>query len=145
MGSGKSFLSCCLANSIRIKYNLRCRFVSAVDYLAAVGDGYDRKGEPDPSAKYRECDLLILDDLGAHKSGEWQVQEIFRLIDERMKASLAAIITANMPLDGQKIGERTVNRIYSKCVSFHLPEESIRAKIAQAENEKFLAEVLGKK
>lgn len=142
-GSGKTFLNCCLANSVRIKYNLQCRFISAVDYLSAVGEGYDKeRGEVDPSAKYRECELLVLDDLGAHKCGEWQQQEIFRLLDTRMKNSLTTIISSNLPLTDLKIGERTINRVFSKCITFHLPEESIRTKIAEEENTDFLKKIL---
>ena len=42
-GSGKTFLSCCVARSLMVKYDLRMRFVTAPDYLAAVGESYKRQ------------------------------------------------------------------------------------------------------
>lgn len=37
-GSGKTFLSCCLARSIMIKYDLQIKFITAPDYLKTVGE-----------------------------------------------------------------------------------------------------------
>jgi len=72
-GSGKTFLACCLGKSVMIKYDLRMRFTTVPDYLAKVGESYKRQqGEHDESAVYMECNLLIFDDIGAQKSGEWQ-------------------------------------------------------------------------
>lgn len=63
-GSGKTFLSCCIGKSIMVKYDLRMRFITVPDYLAKVGESYKRQqGENDQSAVYRECDLLIFDDI----------------------------------------------------------------------------------
>ncbi len=96
-GSGKTFLSCCIGKSVMVKYDLRTRFVTVPDYLAKVGESYKRQpGECDESAVYRECDLLIFDDIGAQKSGEWQQQEVFRIINERLNAGKVIIFTSNM-------------------------------------------------
>ena len=82
-GSGKTFLSCCVARSLMVKYDLRMRFVTAPDYLAAVGESYKRQeGMMDKSQIFRECALLVLDDIGTQKTGDWQQQELFRLINE---------------------------------------------------------------
>ncbi len=76
-GSGKTFLSCCLARSITIRYNLQIRFITVPDYLALVADSYKRQpGAHDESETYRICPLLVLDDIGTQRSGEWQQQEL---------------------------------------------------------------------
>ncbi len=50
-GSGKTFLSCCLAKSVMVKYDLRMRFITVPDYLALVGESYKRQqGLADESA-----------------------------------------------------------------------------------------------
>lgn len=83
-GTGKTFLSYCLGKSIMMRYDLRMRFITAPNYLALVGESYKRQqGLNDESQIYRECELLIFDDFGKQKSGEWQKLEIFRIIDER--------------------------------------------------------------
>lgn len=47
-GSGKTFLLSCLARSVMLKYDLQMRFVTASDYIAAVGESFKReRGECD--------------------------------------------------------------------------------------------------
>lgn len=142
-GSGKTFLACCLGKSVMIKYNLRMRFVTVPDYLAAVGESYKRQqGMPDESAVYRECDLLIFDDIGAQKNGEWQVQEIFRIINGRLNEGKIIIFTSNMCPEDLNLDNRTVDRIMKKSVVLQMPEESIRRHLAKGEQDSFLKEIL---
>ena len=143
-GSGKTFLACCLGKSVMLRTSKQIRFITAPDYISRVGDSYKRpQGAPDPTWIYRNCDLLILDDIGVQKSGEWQEQELFRLIDERLNNGLMTIFTSNNSVDGLKIEERTKNRIQKSTVQIHMPEESIRSKKAHEEQADFLAKVLG--
>ena len=138
-GSGKTFLSCALCKSIMMRYNLRLRFITAPDYLAAVGESYKReRGMYDESRIYRECELLIFDDLGSQKSGDWQNQEVFRLVNERLNAGKITVYTANMPPEELNVGERTINRIIGTSIVVQMPEESIRKKKAEEEQAKFL-------
>ncbi|CVI69056.1 Primosomal protein DnaI [Eubacteriaceae bacterium CHKCI004] len=142
-GSGKTFLACCVAQSIRIKYGCRVRFITVPDYLSMVGDSYKRQmGERDESKIYRECELLIFDDVGVQKSGDWQQSEIFRLIDTRMKNGLVTIFTSNFPTEKLKVENRIINRIQRVSIEIQLPEESIRQKKAVEERDKFLSEIL---
>lgn len=142
-GSGKTFLSCCLGKSVMIKYDLRMRFVTVPDYLAAVGESYKRQqGEHDASTVYRECDLLIFDDIGAQKSGEWQEQEIFRIVNERLNAGRIIIFTANMSPEDLNLDSRTIDRIMKQSVILQMPEESIRRNEAQEAQKGFLREIL---
>lgn len=142
-GSGKTFLSCCLGKSVMIKYDLRMRFVTVPDYLAAVGESYKRQqGEYDESTVYRECDLLIFDDIGAQKSGEWQEQEVFRIVNERLNAGRVIIFTANMSPEDLNLDNRTIDRIMKQSVVLQMPEESIRRNEAQEAQNSFLREIL---
>lgn len=141
-GSGKTFLACCLGKSIMMRYDLKMRFITMPDYLAMVGDSYNReKGERDKSQVYRECDLLLLDDIGSQKKGEWQEQEIFRLINERLNAGKVTIYTSNMPPEALNIKDITISRIKNKTLVVTMPEESIRDKKSKAEQEEYLKEL----
>ncbi|MBP3544520.1 MAG: ATP-binding protein [Lachnospiraceae bacterium] len=143
-GSGKTFLSCCLGKSIMIRYDLQMRFITAPDYIAMVGDSYKRQpGERDESQIYRECELLIFDDIGSQKSGDWQTQEIFRLVNERMNAGKVTLYTSNMAPDSLNVDSRTIDRIRKASLDVMMPEESIRSKLADAEQEAFLKQLLG--
>lgn len=142
-GSGKTFLACCIGKSVMIKHDLQMRFITAPDYLAKVGESYKRqRGEYDESAVYRECDLLIFDDIGAQKTGEWQSQEIFRIINERLNIGKIIIFTSNMCPEELNLDDRTIDRISKKSIVLQMPEESIRKKKAREEQDRFLRDIL---
>ncbi len=142
-GSGKSFLSCCLANSLMQQYDLQVRFVSVPDYLDMVGGSYRRQPEePDASEIYRKCDLLILDDIGAQNKGEWQNQELFRLVNARMNGNRVSIFTANMPPEQLNVDNRIIDRILKMTVVLQMPEESVRLKKAKSEQNQFVEKML---
>lgn len=142
-GSGKTFLSCCLAKSLMIKYDLPMRFITAPDYIAAVGESYKREfWQEDPSEIYRTCKILVLDDIGAQADKEWQRQEMFRLINTRMENGLVTMYTSNINAENLNVDERTKDRIIKHSIVLNVPEESIRRKRAAAEQEEFLKQVL---
>lgn len=62
-----------------------------------------RPGGPVRVYEYAErCDLLILDDLGAEKISDWTLQELYRLLDARVRNARLGrktIITTNLPYD----------------------------------------------
>lgn len=145
-GSGKTFLLCCLARSVMIKYDLQMRFVTASDYIAAVGDSFKReRGEHDRSQVYRDCRLLVLDDLGAEKKGDWQESEIFRLINGRLNHGKVTMFSSNMPPWDLRVNSRTVSRIRKASIVLQMPEESIRDKQSDARQAEFLKDILSNK
>lgn len=143
-GSGKTYLSCCLARSVMRQHDIRVRFVTVPDYVSAVGDSYKReRGALDATEIYRKCDLLVFDDIGSQKSGEWQEQELFRIVNERMNAWKITIFTSNVPPEKLNLGARTISRILKASIVLQMPEESIRLKEAQQEQQKFLKDLVG--
>lgn len=143
-GSGKTFLSCCVGNSIAIKYKVSFRFVTSVDFLSEVADSYKReRGEYDSSNKYRECKVLVLDDLGTQAGKDWQQQEIFRLINKRLEDGNITIYTSNMPPEQLNLNDRTIDRIVKSSVTIQMPEEGIRLQKAKEEQEHFLRDIVG--
>ena len=142
-GSGKTFLSCCIGKSVMIRCDLQMRFVTAPDYIKVVGDGYKQQpGEYDESKVYRECDLLIFDDIGAQKKGDWQTQEIFRVVNNRMNAGKITIFTSNMRPEDLNLDNRTIGRIIRNSIVLQMPEESIRDREAKEEQKAFLSDIL---
>lgn len=147
-GSGKTFLACCLGKSVMMKYNIRMRFISVPDYMEKLSEWYTIKkngGFMDPSKTFREADLLIFDDIGAQQSKEWDVTEIFRLVDYRLKNGKVTIFTSNMPIEKLNIDERAKSRIMATTIQLHMPEESIRQKKSQQGQDDFLKNILKEK
>lgn len=85
--------------------------------------------------------MLVLDDIGTQKTGDWQQQELFRLINERLNAGKLIIFTSNMPPEKLNVDSRTVDRIQKMSIVLQMPEESIRLKKAQAEQNEFLRRI----
>lgn len=142
-GSGKTFLACCLAGSVQLKYRKKIRFVSTPEYLDKVTESFKRdQTQQDILYAYRNCDLLVLDDFGSEKQGEWQNQELFRLIDYRMNNGKPLIVTANYAIAALKCDGRIIDRLNKLCIPIHFPEMSIRQQKANEENEKFIQEIL---
>lgn len=60
--------------------------------------------------KMREVELLILDDLGAHKSSPWTTEKLFQLLNYRYNSRFLTVITANTQ-GLQGIDERIRSRL----------------------------------
>ena len=85
--------------------------------------------------------MLVLDDIGTQKTGDWQQQELFRLINERSNAGKLIIFTSNMLPEKLNVDSRTIDRIRKMSIVLQMPEESIRLKKAQAEQNEFLKRI----
>ena len=61
--------------------------------------------------------LLVLDDLGAEKSSEWAIGQLYLYINARLEAQLSTIITSNLSVDqlfeSHYINKRTQSRLHS--------------------------------
>ncbi|MET9374049.1 ATP-binding protein [Streptomyces sp. NPDC002992] len=85
--------------------------------------------------------LLLLDDLGAAKSSEWNEEITFRLLNWRSEHRLPTIITTNLapvrtarmdprqPVLRDKVGDRVLSRLSGMCTPVHLdgPDRRFRA------------------
>ena len=128
-----------------IKYDLQMRFITAPDYINAVGEKIKRaRGEDDRTKVYRECEILVFDDIGAQSGGEWQRQEIFGLVNSRMEESKITIFTSNIDVNDLNVDSRTKDRIIKMSIILRMPEEGLRKKKAEFEQQSFLRTILQK-
>jgi DNA replication protein DnaC len=99
VGTGKTSLAMLVAQAA----DARGRSVAAysVPYLLAEIRGtYDR----DSTGSYldlfdRLCtvELLVLDDLGAEKTSEWVLEQLYSIVNERWQSSGSVLVTTNAP------------------------------------------------
>lgn len=143
-GSGKTFLACCLARSVSIAHDVQMRFISMPDYLAQIQASFKRPdGAEDPSQIYRTCELLVLDDVGSEKKGDWQRAELFRVINDRISSGLMTIITSNYAQSEiPTADDRTVSRIQNNTLPIEMPEESIREMLAIKKHNAFIRDIV---
>ena len=75
--------------------------------------------------RYCDCDLLVLDDLGAGQITQWNVGIIYQIVNARYGANKPTIITSNFDLEGLEAklaqaddlsAKRIVSRLSEMCV-----------------------------
>lgn len=126
VGSGKTFLACCIANAL-LEGGREVLFLVVPDLLDEIKATYDYQqqtaySEQDLLDTARKVELLILDDLGAHNYTEWVRNKIYSIINYRVNHQLPTIITSNISLEDLDnfLGERTTSRIFQMCKGYLL-------------------------
>lgn len=126
VGSGKTFLACCIANTL-LAQSKTLLFIVVPDLLNQIKATYDNVGQKEITESElldtaREVPLLILDDLGAHNYTDWTRNKVFSIINYRLNYLLPTIITSNIKLEDleEHLGERTTSRILEMCRPYRL-------------------------
>jgi DNA replication protein DnaC len=62
-------------------------------------------------------DLLHIDDLGAEKSSDWVLEQLYSIVDERYSTNRSIVVTTNLEFVKleEQIGQRTVSRLVEMC------------------------------
>lgn len=96
-GVGKTHLASAIAN-VRLNQGDRVAFATVPDLLDHLRASYNQDSQDSYDQVFRrllEVQLLILDDLGAHKSSDWAEEKIYQLINHRYLARSWTVITMN--------------------------------------------------
>ena len=96
-GLGKTFLSACIARSVAdqgfsVVYESAGHLFSALEKARFENNEENRRA----AAKYRECDLLILDDLGTELPGQFVTAALYSLVNDRLLENKPTIISTNL-------------------------------------------------
>jgi DNA replication protein DnaC len=77
-------------------------------------------------------DLLHLDDVGAERSSEWVLEQLYAIVNARYEEQRSMVITSNLepPEVETQIGKRTVSRLYEMCSPVPLYGEDARRSVA---------------
>ncbi|MGM7684670.1 ATP-binding protein [Cytobacillus sp. Hm23] len=148
-GSGKTRLAASILNAILKVHDTKERsltafYSSTADLLGEIKKTF----HPDSKAKAsdiidstKQVNILVLDDIGVEKVGEWVEETFTRILDYRLQHQKVTIFTSNMAIDelDEKYPEgRISSRIEKMTFPVEMPEEKVRSKIAQQENESLL-------
>lgn len=122
-GGGKTHMACVIGNDVAVRYGQRVGFYPAIDlldrYRATMKDDADESAS-DIEAEMRLCDLVILDDFGAHSPTAYATERLTRFVDERYREKRPLIVTTN--LAPTALDERVVSRLcdvrFSRVVEF---------------------------
>lgn len=124
VGSGKTLLACCIANSL-LENGKEVLFVVVPDLLDQIRATYDNANgytEQHLMESARSVGILILDDLGAHNYTDWTRNKLYSIINYRLNNLLPTVITTNLDLAEleEHVGERTTSRIIQMCKVYRL-------------------------
>lgn len=95
----------------------------------------DQEADPATIAKLISVDLLLLDDLGAHRVSEWRVETLQKIIDGRWEHRRPVVITTNYPAKrislerekgGAGLGDRISSRLGGICRVVTFPDIDYR-------------------
>lgn len=115
-GTGKTHLSTAIAKTV-IESGYDVIYDSAQNIMSAFEDDKFRSGfgphEP-KSAKYLDCDLLIIDDLGTEFVSTFTLSALYNLLNSRMNKSLPTVISTN--LDRSALEKIYEDRIFSRII-----------------------------
>jgi len=92
VGTGKTHAAYAIGNDLSAE-GTWCQAVTVVDLLAALRPD----GNPSLARAVQECQVLILDDLGAGKASEWAVEQMTALLDLRVREGRRTVVTTNVP------------------------------------------------
>ena len=116
-GLGKTYLSSAIANYL-ISNGVDVLYVSANSLFPILEDLHFNRDVSEGNrylvSHALDCDLLILDDLGAEFSTQFTSAELFRIINSRMMDGKKMIISTNM--DFNELKKRYSERICSRIM-----------------------------
>lgn len=118
VGTGKSFLSGCVAKELIEKGNLVIYFSATrlFNELSRCAFQRENRGELNSFLDdLFECDLLLIDDLGTELTNSFVASQLFSCLNERHIRKKATVISTNLSL--QELSDRYSERIFSRITS----------------------------
>jgi DNA replication protein DnaC len=120
VGTGKTSLAM-LVSKAALEAGRSVAIYSVPRLLSEIKETFDRdRGDSYGQLFRRLCnvDLLHLDDLGAERSTEWVLEQLYSIVNERWQDRRAIVVTTNLQsLDElrDQLGARTVSRLTEIC------------------------------
>ena len=118
VGTGKSFLSSCIAKELIDQGQLVIYFSATQLFDALSKSTFDKESIEAASGIYEdiyECDLLIIDDLGTELTNAFVSSQLFSCLNNRHLRKKSTIITTNLSLE--ELRDRYSDRIFSRITS----------------------------
>ncbi|MEH7514124.1 ATP-binding protein [Gottfriedia acidiceleris] len=143
-GNGKSHLAGAVTNALNSKGYIVV-FQSVPELLERIKSTFnnDKKESKQQIMKaLLECDLLILDDIGAEKLTDWVQEVMFNIIDCRYRKKLPIFYTTNLtPKElSEKIGARSYDRLVETSLTVENKATSYRRELAKNRLQKYKSE-----
>lgn len=152
-GSGKTRLAASILHAITKVYDkkeekpLKIIYSSTADLIGEIKSTFDNESKlksTDIMDAVKTADLVVLDDIGVENVTKFVEETFTRILDYRLQYKKPTIITSNLSIEDldtiYKSG-RISSRVEKMAFPVIMPNEKIRKKIAQKENEELLLEL----
>lgn len=118
VGTGKTFISACIANAL-IDQGRACLVTNFARLVNTIQSTFD--GKQDYIDSLNDFDLLVIDDLASERDTEYMGEIVQNIIDSRYRAGLPLIITTNLTSEELKHAkdirkQRIYSRLFEMCV-----------------------------
>lgn len=130
VGAGKTTLLCAAVRELLLRQAITTAWfwdaAQLLDRLRPSDASRDEQRSLVMRCSY--VDVLVLDDVGSHKSSDWVREQLGMLINHRWSHRMVTCITSNASRDvlDASLGERTTSRILDGAISVHLAHEDRR-------------------
>ena len=99
-GLGKTFLSACIARAVAdrgcsVVYETAGHLFGKLEQAKFAPSEESRR----EAAKFMECDLLIIDDLGTEMPGQFVTAALYSLLNDRILEGKPMVISTNLNVD----------------------------------------------
>ena len=134
-GNGKSHLAAAIAKTLKTQGKTTV-FQTVAELLERIRNTFNsnnRETEKIILSALYDCDLLILDDIGAEKISDWVLDVIFRIVDGRYRKMRPILYTSNFkPVDlKDRVGPRVYDRLLGTSIIIENKASSFRASVAK--------------
>lgn len=141
-GNGKTHLAAAIVNELSKKGYIVV-FQSVPELIQRIRSTFNSENKENETQIMRallECDLLILDDIGAEKTTEWVEEKLFNIIDGRYRKELPTLYTSNLEPKELKhqVGKRSYDRMVETSLTVKNEAASYRREIAKQRLQRFI-------
>lgn len=121
VGTGKTFISACIANAL-IDEGYPCLVTNFARLVNKLSGMYE--GKQDYIDSLNNYDLIVIDDLASERDTEYMGEIVQNIIDSRYRSGLPLIVTTNLTSEElKKPVEIRKQRIYSRLFEMCVPVE----------------------
>jgi len=128
-GLGKTYLSACIANAVTDK-GFSVAYESAPSLFAKLEKERFQHDEEshEEIAALKNCDLLIIDDLGTEMAGSFVTAALYALLNDRLLAEKNMLISTNLNVDemAKRYSPQIASRVQGQFRGLTFVGEDIR-------------------
>ena len=134
VGTGKTSLAMVISRAT-IEAGRSVAIYSMPQLLADIRATYEEGSGRSYQGLFRrlsQVDLLHLDDVGAEKTTEWVLEQLYAIVNERWQEQRSMLVTTNLTDRDrlrEQLGDRTVSRLSEMCATIPIMGNDLRTPV----------------